>query len=69
MRAFDDENAVFKVVINEGGCYSIWPALRDCPPGWLMRDFRGSRSQCLEWIAGVWRVGESRGELEIEHEP
>lgn len=31
---FDDEAAILKVVRSGKGRYSIWPAERDCPPGW-----------------------------------
>ncbi|HEX7840788.1 MAG TPA: MbtH family NRPS accessory protein [Kofleriaceae bacterium] len=54
---FDDEAAILKVVRSGKGRYSIWPVERDCPPGWQSAGFRGTRSDCLDWIRGVWVIG------------
>lgn len=57
----DDENGVFKVVANDRGQHSIWPAGRDCPSGWVARNFRGTRTECLEWIQAAWPIGQEIG--------
>jgi MbtH protein len=51
---FDDEETVFKVVVNHEGQYSLWPDGRDNPAGWLDEGTRGSKAQCLDRIGRVW---------------
>jgi uncharacterized protein YbdZ (MbtH family) len=49
------ESAVkFKVVMNHDRQYSIWPAERECPNGWTEARVSGEKSECLEYIKGVW---------------
>jgi MbtH protein len=55
---FDDEQAILKVVRNGKGRYSIWPVEKDCPPGWRTAEFRGTKSECLDWIRSTWLIGE-----------
>ena len=51
----DDENSiVYKVVLNHEEQYSIWPADRDNPPGWVDDGTQGTRSECLDHIEKVW---------------
>jgi len=52
--SWDDENAVFVVVVNHEEQYSIWPEYRELPAGWSAVGQRGSRSECLEYIERVW---------------
>ncbi len=44
----------FTVVRNDEDQYSIWPAGRDLPPGWLSVGVTGSREECLAHIDTVW---------------
>lgn len=46
--------AVYDVVINDEGQYSIWPADRPLPNGWTTVGIRGSQEECLDRIAEVW---------------
>lgn len=49
------ENAVeYDVVINQEEQYSIWPVGEPVPAGWTAAGFRGTKSQALDHIAGVW---------------
>ncbi len=43
-----------KVVLNEEGQYSIWPADREAPAGWSEAGKVGSREECLAHIETVW---------------
>ena len=43
-----------KVVLNEEGQYSIWPADREAPSGWSEAGKVGSREECLAHIESVW---------------
>jgi MbtH protein len=51
---FGDESGEFRVVRNERHQFSIWPAGRPIPAGWLDAGFHGSKSECLEHIEQVW---------------
>lgn len=44
----------FRVVVNDAGQYSLWPADRDLPPGWSPDGFSGSEAECLAHIDRVW---------------
>ncbi len=51
---FDDEDAEFRVLVNDMGQYSLWPAFREVPPGWRVTGPSGSRRTCLDWIEANW---------------
>jgi len=51
---FDDENAIFNVVINHEEQYSIWPVDRENALGWKNTGFSGTKQECLEHIEKVW---------------
>lgn len=51
---FDDEQAVFEVVVNHEEQYSIWPAGRDLPAGWRTAGKQGKKAECLTYINEVW---------------
>jgi MbtH protein len=42
------------VVVNNDEQYSVWPDERPDPPGWQSVGTRGTREECLDWIAGAW---------------
>ncbi|MHC2585554.1 MbtH protein [Bradyrhizobium diazoefficiens] len=44
----------FKVVVNHEDQYSLWPAARDLPLGWMEAGATGSREQCLAFIRQTW---------------
>jgi len=51
---FDDEQALFEVVVNHEEQYSIWPADRDLPAGWSKAGKQGNKAACLSYINEVW---------------
>jgi MbtH protein len=51
---FDDERAVFEVVVNHEEQYSIWPADREIPAGWRAVGKQGTKAECLAHINEVW---------------
>lgn len=51
---FDDENAMYVVVVNHEEQYSIWPAGRALPLGWQADGGPRSRAECLSYIEEVW---------------
>lgn len=50
----DDQNLVYRVVVNHEEQYSIWPAGRDNPPGWRDAGAEGVKAECLDWIERHW---------------
>lgn len=44
----------YKVVVNQEGQYSIWPAERENPVGWRDGGKSGSRAECLAYVNEVW---------------
>lgn len=52
--SWDDEDAVFVVVVNHEEQYSIWPEYREVPNGWRAAGKHGSKQECLDYIEEVW---------------
>lgn len=51
---FDDEEAIFNVVMNHEEQYSIWPAHKEIPAGWRAVGKSGKKAECLAYIEEVW---------------
>jgi MbtH protein len=49
-----EDNTVYKVVVNHEEQYSIWPADRQNPAGWRDAGKSGARAECLAYIKEVW---------------
>jgi len=52
--SIEEDTTVYKVVVNHEEQYSIWPADRDLPPGWLDAGRQGPKAECLAHINVVW---------------
>ena len=50
----DSPDAVFQVVINDEGQYSVWFADRQLPAGWKAEGPSGTKRACLDHIEKVW---------------
>lgn len=44
----------WRVVRNDEEQYSLWPARRDLPAGWLDVGVGGTEEECLAYIETVW---------------
>ena len=44
----------FKVLVNDEGQHSLFPAHKDSPAGWNDTLFRGTREQCLAYVEANW---------------
>lgn len=51
---FDDEQAMFEVVVNHEEQYSVWPADREAPAGWRKAGKRAKKADCLAYIDQMW---------------
>lgn len=54
MREENEDNKIYKVVVNHEEQYSIWPADRDNPLGWKDVGKVGPKADCLAYIKEVW---------------
>jgi MbtH protein len=50
----DDDDTLYKVVVNAEEQYSIWPADRETPLGWRDAGRTGTKAECLAYIEEVW---------------
>ena len=49
-----EDDTIYKVVVNHEEQYSIWPAHRDLPNGWRDEGTSGPKAECLAHIKEVW---------------
>lgn len=50
----EDDNTIYKVVVNHEEQYSIWPVDRENALGWQDAGKTGLKPECLEYIKEVW---------------
>jgi MbtH protein len=50
----DDENTLYRVVVNHQGQYSIWRADDPIPLGWTDVGKTATKSECLDYLQRVW---------------
>lgn len=51
---FEDDDAMYLVLVNEEGQYSLWPEFAEVPPGWAIAHERDTRQASLAFIDEVW---------------
>jgi MbtH protein len=54
MSESEQDQIVYKVVINQEEQYSIWPADREDALGWRDAGKQGQKQECLDYINEVW---------------
>jgi MbtH protein len=50
----DQDELVYRAVVNHEEQYSIWPVDREIPLGWRDTGVSGSKDECLSYIEKVW---------------
>ena len=50
----EEDNTIYKVLVNHEQQYSIWPVSREVPLGWHDAGTSGVKQECLEYIKEVW---------------
>ncbi|RYE42487.1 MAG: MbtH family NRPS accessory protein [Hyphomicrobiales bacterium] len=50
----DDENVLYRVVVNIEEQYSIWPEYKQIPEGWRDAGKTGRKEDCLSYVNEVW---------------
>lgn len=53
-REDEEDNRIYRVVVNHDEQYSIWPADRKLPLGWNEVGKEGTKQECLAYIQQVW---------------
>lgn len=51
---FEDENALYLVLRNAEGQFSLWPTFVDVPDGWETVFGEAARAACLDFIERTW---------------
>lgn len=51
---FEDEEAVYLVLVNEENQHSLWPASLAVPAGWHTTHGPAVRQECLDHIETTW---------------
>ena len=51
---FEDTDALYLVLVNAEGQYSVWPAGISIPDGWTAVHDADSRSNCIEYVEAKW---------------
>jgi MbtH protein len=51
---FEDDAAVYRVLVNAEGQHSLWPEFADVPAGWDIALPAGTRQECLEFVEANW---------------
>jgi MbtH protein len=49
-----EDNTLYRVVVNHEEQYSIWPDYKEIPGGWKAVDKTGDKQACLDYIKEVW---------------
>ena len=50
----EEDDRVYRVVVNHEEQYSIWPQPLDVPDGWRVVGPEGPKQKCLDYIEEVW---------------
>ncbi len=50
----NEDNSLYKVVVNHEEQYSLWPACRENPLGWREVGKIGPKRECLDYVREVW---------------
>lgn len=51
---FEDEAAIYTVLVNNEGQHSLWPVFADTPGGWIVAFGPGARTACLDYVETNW---------------
>lgn len=50
----NEDNTIYRVVVNHEEQYSIWPADKETPRGWRDAGKSGTKARCLAYIKDIW---------------
>jgi MbtH protein len=50
---FEEQDGIYRVLVNKEGQHSLWPAFANIPAGWT-EAHEGTRQACLDYINENW---------------
>lgn len=50
----EQDDTIYRVVVNHEEQYSIWPDFKEIPAGWREVGRKGAKDECLTYIKEVW---------------
>jgi MbtH protein len=51
---FEDEQAPYRVLVNDENQHSLWPEFADVPAGWTTAFGPAARQDCLDFVEREW---------------
>ncbi|GAA2029232.1 MbtH family protein [Catenulispora yoronensis] len=51
---YEPEEGVYRVLRNQAGQHSLWPAFLQVPEGWAVVHDKDTRSACLDYVERKW---------------
>ncbi|MBC2878654.1 MULTISPECIES: MbtH family protein [Streptomyces] len=51
---FEDENGIFRVLVNQEEQHSLWPDFAEIPAGWRTVHGPAGRQECLDYVNEHW---------------
>jgi MbtH protein len=63
---FEDPDASYRVLVNDEGQHSLWPANQPTPDGWTVAHDTATRGNCLEYIEKNWTDMRPKSLIEAE---
>ncbi|MDH6128764.1 MbtH family protein [Kitasatospora sp. GP82] len=51
---FENDEAQYRVLVNDEGQHSLWPAFLDVPAGWTAVFGESDRAACLAYVEEHW---------------
>jgi MbtH protein len=51
---FEADDAVYLVLVNGEGQYSLWPSFAEVPAGWTVAKTEDTRQACLDYVNEAW---------------
>jgi len=51
---FDDQDARFRVLVNEKNQHSLWPEFADVPRGWVAVFGPAPRAEAVDYVTENW---------------
>ena len=52
--AFDDPDALYRVLVNAEGQHSLWPEFAEVPAGWRAVHGPAGRAECVAYVERHW---------------
>ncbi|MFI9721803.1 MbtH family protein [Streptomyces sp. NPDC052396] len=51
---FEDQDGIYRVLVNQENQHSLWPDFAEVPAGWIVVHGPAPRQECLDHIERHW---------------